>query len=113
MFLDYDLPPELIAQEPLAERDRARLLVLRRADGSLAHHVFRDLPDLLAPGDLLVRNDTRVLHARLRGRRAGTAAASESRRALSPARPGAEHSTGTRRCRRGSPGARPPSACPL
>src|SRR5438874_483309 len=69
---DYDLPPHLIAQEPVAERDQSRLLVVRRADGALSHHVFRELPELLAPGDLLVLNDTRVLAARLLGRRART-----------------------------------------
>jgi S-adenosylmethionine:tRNA ribosyltransferase-isomerase len=68
---DYDLPPELIAQEPSPERDRSRLLVLRRG-GPLAHRQFRDLPELLAPGDLLVLNDTRVVPARLVGRRART-----------------------------------------
>src|SRR5262245_32442605 len=69
---DYDLPAHLIAQEPCPQRDQARLLVLRRGDGTIAHHVFRDLPDLLAPGDLLVLNDTRVLPARLLGRRVRT-----------------------------------------
>jgi S-adenosylmethionine:tRNA ribosyltransferase-isomerase len=68
-FLDYDLPPDLIAQEPAASRDESRLLVVRRGDGSLEHRRFRDLPDLLAPGDLLVLNDTRVLPARLLGHR--------------------------------------------
>jgi S-adenosylmethionine:tRNA ribosyltransferase-isomerase len=72
LFVDYDLPPHLIAQEPAPDRDRARLLVVRRNDRSLHHHVFRDLPDLLAPGDLLVLNDTRVLPARLLGRRQRT-----------------------------------------
>jgi S-adenosylmethionine:tRNA ribosyltransferase-isomerase len=71
-FLDYDLPPDLIAQAPAAERDAARLLVLRRADASLAHHVVADLPELLRPGDLLVLNDTKVVPARLIGRRAAT-----------------------------------------
>jgi S-adenosylmethionine:tRNA ribosyltransferase-isomerase len=69
---DYDLPPHLIAQEPSAERDLSRLLVVRRVTGTIAHHVFRDLPDLLTPGDLLVLNDTRVVPARLLGRRART-----------------------------------------
>jgi S-adenosylmethionine:tRNA ribosyltransferase-isomerase len=69
---DYDLPPHLIAQEPRAERDQSRLLVVRRADATLSHHVFRELPELLSPGDLLVLNDTRVLTARLLGRRALT-----------------------------------------
>src|SRR5947209_5717110 len=72
VFLDYDLPAELIAQEPCAERDQARLLVVGRANASLAHHVFADLPELLAAGDLLVLNDTRVLPARLLGRRVRT-----------------------------------------
>src|SRR5262245_66350367 len=72
LFLDYDLPAHLIAQEPCADRDQSRLLVVRRADASLAHHFFQDLPDLLNPGDLLVLNDTRVLPARLLGRRART-----------------------------------------
>jgi S-adenosylmethionine:tRNA ribosyltransferase-isomerase len=71
-FLDYDLPPHLIAQEPCPQRDRSRLLVIRRKDGTLAHRQFRDLPELLAPGDLVVLNDTRVVLARLLGRRART-----------------------------------------
>src|SRR5438128_9076073 len=69
---DYDLPPCLIAQEPCARRDQSRLLVVRRADQALSHHVFADLPNFLAPGDLLVLNDTRVLPARLLGKRAKT-----------------------------------------
>jgi S-adenosylmethionine:tRNA ribosyltransferase-isomerase len=69
---DYDLPPRLIAQEPAAARDQSRLLLVRRRERTLAHHVFADLPELLAPGDLLVLNDTRVLRARLLGRRART-----------------------------------------
>jgi S-adenosylmethionine:tRNA ribosyltransferase-isomerase len=69
---DYDLPPELIAQRPLADRSAARLLVVRRSDGSLAHRQVRDLPELLLPGDLVVVNDTRVVPARLVGRRAAT-----------------------------------------
>jgi S-adenosylmethionine:tRNA ribosyltransferase-isomerase len=71
-FFDYDLPPHLIAQEPAPQRDQARLLVARRRDGSLAHHHFRDLPELLSAGDLLVLNDTRVVPARLLGRRVRT-----------------------------------------
>ncbi|HYT95226.1 MAG TPA: tRNA preQ1(34) S-adenosylmethionine ribosyltransferase-isomerase QueA, partial [Gemmataceae bacterium] len=62
----------LIAQEPSPQRDQSRLMVVRRRDASLSHHVFRDLPDLLAPGDLLVLNDTRVLPARLLGHRVAT-----------------------------------------
>jgi len=71
-ILDYDLPPHLIAQQPLPQRDQSRLLVVRRHDASLSHHVFADLPDLLDPKDLLVLNDTRVLQARLRGKRERT-----------------------------------------
>jgi S-adenosylmethionine:tRNA ribosyltransferase-isomerase len=71
-FFSYDLPPHLIAQEPCQERDQSRLLVVGRSEGTLAHHVFRELPDLLTPGDLLVLNDTRVVRARLLGRRART-----------------------------------------
>jgi S-adenosylmethionine:tRNA ribosyltransferase-isomerase len=67
---DYELPKGAIAQEPLAERDASRLLVLDRRDGSLRHHVFRELPTLLEPGDLVVLNRTRVVPARLLGRRA-------------------------------------------
>lgn len=68
----YHLPPELIAQQPAAERDQARLLVVRREQSLLEHRVFHEFPDLLAPGDLLVLNNTRVLPARLLGRRART-----------------------------------------
>ena len=67
--LDFDLPPELIAQTPLEPRDAARLLRLDCASGALTHHVVRDLPDLLRAGDLLVLNDTRVLRARLFGQK--------------------------------------------
>ena len=68
---DYPLPPELVAQEPLAARDASRLLVLDRATGAVAHHNFTDLPQLLRPGDLLVTNRSRVFPARLLGHRAG------------------------------------------
>lgn len=60
---NYHLPPELIAQRPLAERSQARLLVL--ADASLEDRQVSSLPELLSPGDLLVVNDTRVVPARL------------------------------------------------
>jgi S-adenosylmethionine:tRNA ribosyltransferase-isomerase len=66
---DFDLPPELIAQEPPAVRGGARLLHLDRANGSLAHTLVSALPDLLRAGDLVVVNDTRVFPARLLGRR--------------------------------------------
>ena len=66
---DYPLPPERIAQEPVTPRDSSRLMVLDRRRGSIAHRRFRDLPELLGEGDLLVLNDTRVLRARLEGRK--------------------------------------------
>jgi S-adenosylmethionine:tRNA ribosyltransferase-isomerase len=69
---DYDLPKHLIAQRPCPERDSARLMVVRRATQEIAHHQVRDLPHLLQAGDLLVLNDTRVLPARLYGRRERT-----------------------------------------
>lgn len=66
---DYELPPELIAQTPAGRRDESRLLVVRRSDDMLEDRWFRDLPTLVAPGDLLVVNTTRVRHARLLGTR--------------------------------------------
>lgn len=69
---DYHLPPELIAQAPAPERDGSRLLVVERSSGRIEHRSFRDLPDYLRSGDLLVVNDTRVFPARLHGVRAAT-----------------------------------------
>jgi S-adenosylmethionine:tRNA ribosyltransferase-isomerase len=69
---EYELPSDLIAQESVEPRDQARLLVVDRAGETLEHRRFFELPALLNPGDLLVLNDTRVLHARLLGRRRGT-----------------------------------------
>jgi S-adenosylmethionine:tRNA ribosyltransferase-isomerase len=70
----FHLPPELIAQEPLASRDGSRLLHLQRTSGSYSDRLFRDFPDLLQRGDLVVFNNTRVFPARLYGRRAGARA---------------------------------------
>ena len=67
---DYDLPEELIAQTPLEPRDSSRLLVLDRSSGKLSQHIFREVVDYLRPGDLLIANDTKVIPARLIGRRA-------------------------------------------
>lgn len=66
---DYELPPALIAQYPAAERSASRLLHLDGNNGELADRRFRDLPDLVKAGDLLVMNDTRVIKARLTGRK--------------------------------------------
>ncbi|PRR75820.1 tRNA preQ1(34) S-adenosylmethionine ribosyltransferase-isomerase QueA [Neomoorella humiferrea] len=71
---DYYLPAELIAQTPVEPRDASRLLVLHREKDMLEHRHFYDLPDYLCDGDVLVLNETRVLPARLWGRRAGTGA---------------------------------------
>ena len=65
----YDLPPELIAQTPLKKRDESRLLCLDKATGEWSHHHFYELPDFLRPGDCLILNNSRVLPARLLGRR--------------------------------------------
>src|SRR5208337_2654867 len=62
---DYDLPPELIAQQPPAERGQSRMLVMDRSTGALRDSSFAEFPSLLQPGDLLVLNDTRVIPARL------------------------------------------------
>jgi len=69
---DYQLPQELIAQTPMEPRDHSRLMVVSRADGSIQHRHFYDLPDYLREGDVLVFNDSRVIPARLYGRRIGT-----------------------------------------
>ena len=74
---DYELPPELIAQEPAAERDGCRLLVMDRATGALEDRVFRDIAEYLRPGDLLVANETRVMPARLLGAKRSTGGAAE------------------------------------
>jgi S-adenosylmethionine:tRNA ribosyltransferase-isomerase len=66
---DYPLPEELIAQEPLAERDKSRLLVLDREKGSIEHRMFPDILDYLKDDDLMVFNDTKVIAARLVGRK--------------------------------------------
>ena len=73
----YDLPQELIAQTPLERRDASRLLVLHRQDGALDHRHFYDLPEYLRPGDCLVMNDSRVIPARLLGKRVPSGGAAE------------------------------------
>src|SRR6478752_3422872 len=63
--LEYDLPPRLIAQHPVARRDESRLLVYERVSGNVDHRRFADLPDVLPGGELVVVNDTRVVAARI------------------------------------------------
>lgn len=68
-LFDYELPEELIAQRPIEPRDASRLMVVDRASASIGHRLFRDLPDYLRDGDCLVVNETRVMPARLYGRK--------------------------------------------
>ncbi|MCZ2340739.1 MAG: tRNA preQ1(34) S-adenosylmethionine ribosyltransferase-isomerase QueA [Bacteroidales bacterium] len=72
LFFDYELPASRIAQQPAEPRDTARLLVLDRQSDTIRHRTFRDLPELLTSGDRLILNDTKVLPARLFGRRVAT-----------------------------------------
>ena len=74
---DYDLPEELIAQDPLSDRSSSRLMVLNKNTGKLEHKIFRDIIDYLNPGDCLVLNDTKVIPARLYGEKVGTGAGIE------------------------------------
>jgi len=74
---DYELPQELIAQDPIEDRSSSRLLVVHRDSGQLDHRIFRDIKEYLEPGDCLVINNTRVIPARLMGVREGTGASIE------------------------------------
>lgn len=74
---NYDLPEELIAQDPLEDRSSSRLMVLHKDTGSIEHKIFRDIIDYLNPGDCLVINDTKVIPARLMGIKEDTGAAIE------------------------------------
>ncbi|GAB6184311.1 tRNA preQ1(34) S-adenosylmethionine ribosyltransferase-isomerase QueA [Thermodesulfovibrio hydrogeniphilus] len=67
--LDFELPPELIAQEAIKERDKARLLVLYKESGKIEHRIFLDIVDYLTEGDMLIINNTRVIPARLIGKK--------------------------------------------
>ena len=66
---DYELPEELIAQTPIEKRDESRLMVLNRKEQTIEHRIFKDIIDYLKPGDVLVRNNTKVIPARLYGRK--------------------------------------------
>jgi len=103
-LFDYELPQELIAQEPLAQRDQSRLLVLHKETGRIEHRRFYEIVDYLRPGDLMAFNDTRVTATRLHGRKAATGGAVEAllTRKVAPARweamvkPGRRVPVGTR-----------------
>ena len=71
---DFELPEELIAQEPILKRDSSRLMVVDKKTGNISHHVFTDIVDLLNKGDVLVLNDTKVIPARLFGIKENTSA---------------------------------------
>ncbi|MCM1088527.1 MAG: tRNA preQ1(34) S-adenosylmethionine ribosyltransferase-isomerase QueA [Muribaculaceae bacterium] len=73
----FDLPGELIAQDPIEDRSASRLLLLDKETGAVEHHIFHEIIDYLQPGDCLVLNDTKVIPARLRGVREDTGAAVE------------------------------------
>lgn len=73
----YDLPEELIAQDPLSDRSSSRLMVLNKETGEVTHRIFKDIIEYLNPGDCLVINDTKVIPARLIGEKVGTGAAIE------------------------------------
>jgi S-adenosylmethionine:tRNA ribosyltransferase-isomerase len=74
---DYNLPPEFIAQNPIEPRDSSRLMVLQRETGAIEHRHFFDIPDYLLPGDVMVFNNSRVIPARLKGKREGSGGAVE------------------------------------
>jgi S-adenosylmethionine:tRNA ribosyltransferase-isomerase len=74
-LLDYDLPPDLIAQRPVEPRDSSRLLVFERATGEVRHRLFRELAEEVSAGEIVVVNDSRVIPARIRVRRPGGGAA--------------------------------------
>jgi len=84
---NYDLPEELIAQHPPAQRGTSRMLVMDRRTGALTDAMFRDLPQLLQPGDLLVLNDSRVLPARLYATRGSGATRAATRAPADPSQP--------------------------
>lgn len=71
---DYNLPEELIAQLPAHKRDMSKMMVLKREDNSVHHHIFKDIVDLIEPNSILILNNTRVIPARLYGEKEGTGA---------------------------------------
>jgi len=77
--LDYELPDELIAQEPVEPRDHSRLLVLHRSTGEIEHRQFRDIGDYLEAGDVLIANESRVIPARADRWQSGSLALASSR----------------------------------
>ena len=68
----FDLPQELIAQDPLEDRSASRLMILDKENGTISHEIFHEITKFLKPGDCLVRNNTKVIPARLFGKKEGT-----------------------------------------
>ena len=68
-LFDYNLPKELIAQFPTKKREDSRLLIVDRKTGKIYHEIFKNLPKFLKPGDLIIVNDTKVIPARLKGKK--------------------------------------------
>ncbi len=66
---NYDLPEELIAQTPLEKRDESRLMILNKKNQTIENHIFKEIIDYLEPGDCLVRNNTKVIPARIYGKK--------------------------------------------
>ena len=95
-LFDYQLPEELIAQRPAEKRDRSRMLVLDRVSGECSIREFADITDYLEAGDLLVSNNTKVMRARLYGRKNGTAEGAHFEALLLNPHPAGEKVPGTR-----------------
>ena len=83
----FDLPQELIAQDPLEDRASSRLLVMDKETGKIEHRVFSDIKEYLRPGDTLVLNDTKVIPARLLGTKEDTGASCKTREKAETGRP--------------------------
>ncbi len=78
----FELPEELIAQDPLEDRSGSRLLVVDKETGEVSHHIFKEIIDYLEPGDCLVLNDTKVIPARLIGAKEDTGGKIEDRKSV-------------------------------
>ena len=107
-LFDYILPEELIAQRPAERRDRSRMLVLDRVSGECSIREFADITDYLEAGDLLVSNNTKVMRARLYGRKNGTAEGAHFEALLLNPHPAGEKVPGTRYQAMLKPGYRDP-----
>ena len=95
-LFDYQLPEELIAQRPAEKRDRSRMLVLNRTTGECVIREFADIVEYLSPGDLMVSNNTKVMRARLYGRKNGLAEGAHFEALLLNPHPAGEKVAGTR-----------------